>query len=255
MPSIVFIHGLFQNPDSWQKWQTLFAAKGHACTAPAYPFHDGRPAELRATINPQLGHLTFGQVVDHYRQTVAQLPEPPILIGHSMGGLVVQKLINFGLGRAGVAIDTAPPQGIFSVQWSFLKANLATVNPLAGDSVCLPSVSWFHYAFCNTMSLADTQHEYDRFVVPESRNIPRSSTGPEGHIDFTKPHAPFLFIAGGKDHIVPAELNKRNFAAYRDKHSRRDFKLFPNRTHYICGMTGWEEVAEFVADWIQAQPR
>lgn len=179
------------------------------------------------------------------------MPEKPLLIGHSMGGLALQKLINMDLGTAGVCIDSAPPKGIFSFEWSFLKANLPTINPLKGNSVCLPSVEWFQYSFCNTMTLEETRKEYEQFVVPESRNIPRSSTGKDGHIDFKKPHAPLLFIAGEKDHIIPASLNRKNFAAYQDRHSKRDFKEFVGRTHYICLQKDWQEVAGYIGDWIK----
>ncbi len=178
------------------------------------------------------------------------LSEKPVLIGHSMGGLVVQKLLEQALGFAGIVIDTAPPKGIFSSKWSFLKANLTTINPLKGDSVCVPTTKWFQYAFCNTMTLEQTQKEYDAYVVPESRNIPRSSTGKEGEIDFKKPHPPLLFIAGEKDHIIPSSLNKKNFSAYRDKNSVTAFKMFPDRTHYLCGQKNWEEIAAYIADWI-----
>lgn len=168
-----------------------------------------------------------------------------------MGGLAVQKLISLNKGVAGVCIDTAPPKGVFSLKWSFLKANLPTVNPLKGDSVCLPDVKWFQYAFCNLMSLEETQKEFDQFVVPESRNIPRSSTKVDGKIDFKKPHAPLLFIAGEKDHIIPSSLNKTNFNAYKDPGSKKDFKEFPERTHYICGQKNWQEVAEYILGWIK----
>jgi esterase/lipase len=149
-----------------------------------------------------------------------------------------------------VAIDTAPPKGIFSLKWSFLKAIFSTINPLKGNSVCVPSVEWFHYAFCNTMSLEETRSEYERYVVPESRNLPRSSTTDAGKIDFSKPHPPILLVAGEKDNIIPASLNMKNFEAYTNKESQTDFKEFPGRTHYICGQTGWEEVAEHIERWL-----
>lgn len=247
--TIVFIHGLFQNPHSWEKWEEYFNSLGYKCYSPAYPLHEGDPVDLRTNINPTLGKLTFAQVVDSLCTYIENLPEKPILVGHSMGGLVVQKLVEMGKGTAGVCIDSAPPKGIFSFKWSFLKANLSTINPLKGDSVCLPSVEWFHYAFCNTMTMEETQREYDKFVVPESRNIPRSSTGNEGKIDFHRPHNPLLFIAGEKDNIIPSSLNRRNFEAYTDTNSRKDFKIFNDRTHYICGQKNWEEVAAYIAQW------
>lgn len=249
--TIVFIHGLFQNPASWERWIEFFSARGYTCHAPAYPYHEGVPRELRRDPNPILGHVTFGDVIHHLEKFIDGLSEKPILIGHSIGGLAVQKLLAMDQGVMAAAIDSAPPKGVFSAQWSFLRANLPTVNPLAEDSVCLPSVNWFQYAFCNTMTLAETRVEYDRYVVPESRNIPRSTTGHDGAIDLAKPHRPLLFIAGEKDHIIPASLNLKNFMAYKDQTSLREFKVWPNRTHYICSMSGWEEVADYVAGWIE----
>jgi pimeloyl-ACP methyl ester carboxylesterase len=248
--TIVFIHGLFQNPKSWAKWKSRFEAKRYQCYTPAYPYHDGEPSDLRSKIDPNLGLLTFQHVIDSLAGFIDTLPERPMLIGHSMGGLAVQKLVATKRGVAGVCIDTAPPSGVFTFKWSFLKANLPAINPLKGNSVFTPDVEWFHYAFCNTMTLEQTQKEYDQFVVPESRNIARSSTGKEGRIYFNQPHNPLLFIAGEKDNIIPASLNKANFDAYKDKNSRRDFREFSDRTHYICGQENWEEVADFVEHWL-----
>ena len=248
--TIVFIHGLFMNPKSWKPWINYFEAKGYSCHAPAYPFHEGEPSELRKNPDPALATLTFGQVVESLVAFIDKLPEKPILIGHSMGGLAVQKLIELNKGVTGVCIDTAPPKGIFSFKWSFLKANLPTVNPLKGNSICIPDVEWYHYAFCNIMTMEETMTEFHKFVVPESRNIPRSSTKNDGKIDFKKSHAPLLFIAGEKDNIVPSSLNRKNFEAYTDKNSKIDFKEFPGRSHYICGQPHWEEVAGYISNWI-----
>jgi len=248
--TVVLIHGLFQNPKSWIEWKKYFEDRGYNCHTPSYPYHEGEPSELRTHIDPRLGNLTLSQVVSSLTSYIDQLPEKPILVGHSMGGMSVQKLIEAGKGVAGVCIDTAPPKGIFALKWSFLKANLSTVNPFKGDSPCLPSLNWFHYAFCNTMTMEQTKREYDLYVVPESRNIPRSSTKSDGKIDFTKPHVPLLFIAGQKDNIIPPSLNKKNFDAYSDPNSRKDFKVFPGRTHYICGQENWQEVADYILNWV-----
>jgi pimeloyl-ACP methyl ester carboxylesterase len=248
--TIVFIHGLFMNPTSWESWTKYFEAKGYKCYSPPYAFHDGNTIALRDNISPNLGKLTFGQVIDSLSTFIDKLPEQPILIGHSIGGLAVQKLIEINKGVAGICIDSAPPKGVFSFKLSFLKANLPIINPLKGNSVCVPTVKWFQYAFCNTMTLEQTQIEYDKFVVPESRNIARSSTMNDGKIDFKKPHNPLLIIAGEKDHIIPSSLNKKNFEAYKDKKSKIDFKEFDGRTHYICLQQNWEEVATYIKEWI-----
>lgn len=249
--SIVFIHGLFMNPISWEPWMKYFEDLGYKCYAPSYPFHDGKTNELRNSINPALGKLTLSEVIDSLTVFIDKLPEKPILIGHSMGGLVVQILIERKKGVAGICISSAPPKGIFSFKWSFLKANLPTINPFKGNSVCLPTVKWYQYAFCNTMTIEQTKIEYDKFVVPESRNIPRSSTKSDGKVDFKKAHNPLLFIAGEKDHIIPSSLNMKNLNAYKDKNSKKEFKEFPRRTHYICGQQNWEEVAAFIREWIE----
>jgi pimeloyl-ACP methyl ester carboxylesterase len=248
--TIVFIHGLFQNPLSWTEWKKYFEEKGYTCHSPAYPYHEGLPSDLRKNIDSRLGTLTLGQVVESLTEFIDRLPEKPLLIGHSMGGLTVQKLMSLNKGEAGICIDTAPPKGIFTFKWSFLKANLPTINLLKGNSVCLPSVKWFQYAFCNTMSMEETSVEYDHFLVPESRNIPRTSTGNDGYIDVKKPHNPLLFIAGEKDHIIPSSLNRNNYKAYTDKNSITEFKEFPGRTHYICGQRNWQEVAGFIVSWL-----
>jgi esterase/lipase len=167
-----------------------------------------------------------------------------------MGGLAVQKLIAINKGYAGVCIDSAPPKGIFTTSWSFLRGNLPTINPLKGNSVCLPGVEWFQYSFCNTMSIEETTVEYIKSVVPESRNIPRSSTKKDGYVDFRNPHNPLLFIAGEKDHLIPSLLNKKNFKAYKDKNSITDFMVFAGRTHYICGQCNWQEVAGYILNWL-----
>jgi len=248
--TIVFVHGLFMNPSSWTNWIKFYEAKGYKCYAPAYAYHEGKPSDLRFNINPNLGKLTFGQIINNLVSFIDKLPEKPILIGHSMGGLAVQKLIEMNKGAVGICIDTAPPKGIFSFKWSFIKANLPTINPFKGNSVCSPSVKWFRYAFCNTMTMEQTEIEFNKFVVPESRNIPRSSIMNDGKIDFKKPHNPLLLIAGEKDNIIPSSLNKKNFEAYKDNKSKIDFKEFADRTHYICGQKNWEEVAAYISEWI-----
>lgn len=247
---VVLVHGLFMNPLSWSNWKQYFETNGYIVHLPAYPYHEGSPVELRQNPDPKLAKLTFGQVVTSMSEFIDTLPSKPILIGHSMGGLVVQKLIEQGRGSLGVCIDTAPPQGVFSFKWSFLRANLPTINPFKGNSICKPSVKWFQYAFCNTMTLEQTKKEYEKFVVPESRAIPRSCTKAGGKIDFKKPHAPLLFIAGEKDRIIPSSLNHKNLLAYKDKTSTREFKVFKERTHYICGQDDWQEVADYIIDWI-----
>ena len=249
MKDIVFLHGLFMNPKSWKKWVQAFEAKGYTCHVPAYPYHEGDPTALRSAVPAGLGLLTLDRVNLGIWRLVSRMPEPPIAVGHSMGGLIVQILMNNGLLKAGVCISPAPPAGIGSMEWSFLRSNLPVINPLKGDTTYLMSRSHFHYTFCNTMSISASDQAYTEFLVPESRNIPRT-VRKSGKVDFTRPHAPLLFVAGTEDHIIPRSLVERNWSRYTERRSKAELKVFPGRGHFICGQPGWEEVARFVVRWL-----
>lgn len=250
--TIVFIHGLFVNPASWDEWKAYFEAKGYKCYTPANPYHEGNPADLRKHIDPRLARVNFEDVVNNIARLIDSLPEKPIIIGHSMAGLVVQKLIAMNKAAAGICIDGAPPVGIITLKWSFWKANLPAINPFKGNSVFVPTKKWFYYAFCNTMTRAESDKVFDEIAVPESRNIPRGTLKSFAKIDLKKPHNPLLIIAGEKDHIVPASLNKKNFEAYKDTSSIIAFKEFKGRSHYICGEPDWQEVAGYVLNWLNS---
>jgi pimeloyl-ACP methyl ester carboxylesterase len=254
MRDLLFIHGMFMNPKSWAEWVAWFGEKGYRCHTLAWPGHDGEPAELRKSPPELLRKLQLHDVVEHHRQRVKAFAEKPYLVGHSVGGLITQILVNEGLAHAAVALDSAPPQHIFAASWSFLKTNLPVVNPFAGDKPYQFTVEKFHYAFCNTMTLDETREVYERLVVPESRNVARSVAGKDAHIDFAKPHAPLLLIGGEKDNIVPWQLNEKTFKAYKDPGSVREFKVLPGRSHFLCGQPGWQETAALVDDWLRRYP-
>lgn len=249
--TIVFIHGLVQNPASWQEWKQYFEAKGYTCHTPANPFHEGDPKSLWENIDPRLRDLTFGDVVANMADFIDTLPEKPILIGHSMGGMCVQKLLAADKAEAGICINSAPPKGVTHLSWSFLKSNLPIINPFKGNAVFTPSVNWFHYACCPVETREYAAAHHAKFVTPESRNIARSLAGKDGYIDLTAPHNPLLFIAGEKDHTIPAALNRKNFEAYTDAGSTTHFKEFPGRVHTICHQENWQEVADYITDWLE----
>jgi pimeloyl-ACP methyl ester carboxylesterase len=248
--TVVFIHGLFVNPKSWADWKTYFEARGYTCYTPANPFHEGNPVQLRKNINPNLANVTFEDVINNLVRFIDTLPEKPIVVGHSLAGLAVQKLIAMDKAVAGIAIDGASPQGIVTTKWSFWKANFPVINFFKGNSVFEPTKKWFHYAFCNTMTRIESDIVFEQYVVPESRNIPRGTLKSFAKIDLTKPHHPLLIIAGEKDHIVPASLNRKNFNAYIDRRSITEYKEFKGRGHYTCGEPNWESVADYILHWL-----
>lgn len=249
--TIVLIHGLFVNNTSWQEWKTWFEAKGYTVYTPANPGHEGEPSRLRGSIHPALTKTGFKDVVDNIVKLIDTLPEKPIVIGHSLAGLVVQKLIELNKAAAGVSIDGAPPKNILA-PWSTIKIVYPVVDFFKGNSPYMGSRDWYHRAFFNNYSRQESDKLYDLVAVPESRRIARDTLlSSFAKVDFSKPHQPLLFIGGAKDNIFPSAFSKRIAGAYKDKNSITGFKEFAGRSHFIAGETGWQEVAEYVHNWIQ----
>jgi len=249
--TIVFIHGMFQNPKSWDKWITYFNEKDYNCIAPAWPMHEGEPADLRQNPPAGLGDLALQTIVDKMEGIVAGLEEKPILIGHSVGGLIVQLLVNKGLAEIGVAIDSVAPNAMLSFDWGFFKNSALIANPFKGNEPFYTDVESFHDSFCNTMTMEETERAFNETATHDSRNVLRDCMGEAGQIDLDTVHAPLLFIGGAEDQIIPADLNEKNSKAYTDEICITEFKEFTGRGHFICGQPGWEEVADYIADWLQ----
>jgi pimeloyl-ACP methyl ester carboxylesterase len=248
--TIVFIHGMFQNPRSWDKWITYFNEKGYNCIAPAWPLHEGVPADLRNNPPAGLGDLELQTIVDHFERIVTSQSEKPILIGHSVGGLIVQLLVAKGLAEMGVPIDSVAPNAMLAFDWGFMKNSALIANPFKGNEPFMMDLESFHGSFCNTMSMEETEQAYNETATHDSRNVLRDCMGEAGQIDLDLPHAPLLFIGGEEDEIIPYDLNQKNAEAYTDEVSIVDFKAFPNRGHWICGQQGWEEVADYISEWL-----
>jgi pimeloyl-ACP methyl ester carboxylesterase len=247
---VVFIHGMYMNGASWHPWVERASALGHDRHAPSWPYHDGEPAALREHIDPGLGRLTFGEVTDNLKRFIDTLPERPALVGHSIGALAVQKLVNDGYATAGVCIAPAPPRWVLSGDPHFVRANFPHVNPLAGNAPVQMTPERSHYAFANTMSEAASRSLFDQYVVPESRNVPRSTLTRQGQIDFRRPHPPMLFFGAARDHLTPAAMVKRNVLAYRKSEGVVDFRQFDGRSHIVCSEPGWEQVADTALAWL-----
>jgi pimeloyl-ACP methyl ester carboxylesterase len=249
--TIVFVHGMYLNGTSWAPWADWASKRGFSTHAPSWPFHDGSPATLRSAIDPALGKLDFLTVLEHFKRFIDTLPERPAVVGHSIGGLLAQKLLADGFATSAVAISSAPPQGIFTLDPTFTKANLPHVNPFAGNAPVEMTPERFHFTFCNTMTRAESDTAFEQFVVPESRNVPRSTLTKQAHIDWNAPHPPLLFLTGDSDHLTPLALVRKNFDAYRDTSSTREFLSYAGRSHFMCNQGGWEEVADRAFDWIE----
>jgi pimeloyl-ACP methyl ester carboxylesterase len=249
-PHVVFIHGMYLNGQSWQPWVERFVSSGFTCSTPSWPYHEGDPHTLRSQADPGLGDLTFSMVTQHLKSFIDALPERPILVGHSIGGLLVQRLVNDGYGSAGVSISSAPPPGVRSYSPHFLRANFPHINPFAGNRPVFMTPKRFHYAFCNTLTRAASDQAFEELVVPESRNVPRSTLGSSAKVDFSDARAPLLFLTGTRDHLTPVAMVRRNASKYKAAPGRVEYREFDGRSHFICGEPGWEEVVAAAIGWL-----
>ncbi len=251
--NIVFITGSFVTHHCWDDWQKYFQKKGYNTMAPPWPFKDASVQVLRdrQPNDTDLATLTLSQLINHYVKIVKEFPEKPIVIGHSLGGLVTQILVNKGLPAAGVAIHSVPPLGVFPYEFSFLKSGwhaLGVFTPV--KETYLMSFEDWQYAFVNEMPLKEQKKTYEKYPIPESKTVTRGALTKAAKIDFEKDHPPLLLTSGSEDHLIPAHLNLRNFKRYKKNKSIVDYKEFKGRTHFVLGQSTWKEDADFILDWL-----
>lgn len=252
--TIVFIHGLFMNNHTWDTWKAYFENEGYTCYAPAHPKHEGNPTELRANPPAGLEAVQFQDWISNLEAFIDDLPEKPILIGHSFGGLTAQKLVESGRAAAAILISSAPPKGVRTFKGSFLRANFPVISPFKGKTVYNPKEEkykkWFHSSIANTLTKNESDSLFEQFAVPESRETPRASLDDIAAIDTQKPHVPMLFLGGLEDVIVPNVLLRETVEKYSDPSSIVDSQYFEGKDHFICGAPGWEKVAAYSLNWL-----
>ncbi len=257
--TVVFLHGAWVTPRCWDQFVAFFEARGYRCLAPAWPGKDRPVAEIRADPSALAG-LGIAEIVDAYDRVIRALDEPPLLVGHSFGGLFVQLLLDRGLGAAGVAIDPAPPRGVVVYEPTAFRSLLRVLLTWRGwRRVVRWSFQDFRYAFVHTLPEADARAAYDTQVIPETGRV--FFQGALSMLDRRSPatvrfanleRAPLLLVAGTADHIVPASVVRRTFRRYAPAAAITDFREVPGRTHWIIAEPGWEEVAGTVAEWLEA---
>lgn len=254
--TIVLVHGLWLSPRCWEHWVTRYGRLGYRVLAPAWPGTESDAAAQRGHSGMTDG-LGIGEVADYYANYVRQLATPPIIIGHSFGGLLVQILLDRGLGATGVAIHPAPVKGVFGLPRSALRSAFPVLrNPRnRNKSIALTAEQW-HYGFTNTLGEEDSRTLYDRYHLPcTGRPLWQAATAnlrrhPATRVDLgNHDRAPLLLIAGGADHTVPASLVKETLARYGKSRAVTDFREFPARPHLTIAVPGWEEVADYALDW------
>ena len=256
--TIVLVHGFWVTPRSWEKWVEHYEGKGYRVLTPAYPGFEVEVEALREDPAP-IEALTFPAIVEHIGGLIDELDSPPIIIGHSAGGVLTQILLDHGYGAAGVAIDSVPAEGIKVVPVSQIRSLFPFLShPSSRHKAMGFTKEQFHYAFTNTLSREESDEVYERYHIPASGRLvwvgATANFTPghqENYVDFrNEDRAPLLFIAGSEDNIMPPAVNQSNVKHYRHAKSPTDYKEFEGRSHYsVIGGEGWEEVADYALEW------
>ena len=254
--TIVLIHGQWVTPSSWEKFKDYFESRGHKVIASPWPGINKDVAAMRRDPS-SLNGIGIEDLVAHYTTIIRGLSEPPIIMGHSFGGLIAQLLIDKGFGAAGVAIDSVPPKGILVLPLStYLALTPIFLRPSTFKKIFIFTFKKWCKVFGNTLSEAEARDEFEREVIPApGRAIWQaalSNVTPDSiaTINFrNNARAPLLFIGGEKDALMPAALNRKNFRKYAASSAITEYKEFPGRSHYIIAERGWEEVAQYALDW------
>ncbi|MEU5567792.1 alpha/beta hydrolase [Micromonospora musae] len=254
--TVVLIHGLWMTPRSWEGWVDRYQAHGLRVLAPSWPGMEGEVEQLRDDPTPIAGQR-IADIVDHYEQTIRALPRPPIIMGHSIGGLITQLLLDRGFGAAGVGVHPVAIKGVVKLPLSTLRSGFSILRNPANRHRAVPfTQDDFHYAFGNTMSRADSDRAWQRYAVPGAGHVlfesafanldPNSAAEVDTRRD---DRPPLLLIAGGADHVVPPGVVRSNAALYTKSRALTAYHPFPGRSHFTVGEPGWEEVADFALNW------
>ncbi len=254
--TIVLVHGFWVTPRSWEDWIAHYEAKGYTVLAPGYPGFEVEVEALNADPSP-IEALTVPAIIERLEEVVGALDRPPILIGHSAGGAFVQILLDHGYGAAGVAINSAPTEGVPVVPFNQLRATFPVLrNPANRHRAVAFTHEQWHYAFTNTFDKAESRRLYERYHVPASGAIFWGSVLANvqpGHqatwVDYgNDDRAPLLFISGEMDNLMPPAIQRSNARHYRSS-ALTEILEYPGRGHLLPSQEGWQEVADDALDW------
>jgi alpha-beta hydrolase superfamily lysophospholipase len=255
---VVFIHGLWLHATSWQPWIELFASAGYRPVAPGWPHEAATVAEARE--NPDaVANLSIDEVTDHYAGIIAGLDEPPVIIGHSFGGLFAEKLLGQGHGAGAVAIDPAQIKGVLPLPLAQLRAGLPALgNPANLHRSVTLTKKEFRFGFGNAVSEEESDELFERWTIPSpARPLFQAAAAnfvmhAQAAVDTANAdRGPLLLISGTADHTVPDVVTRSTFKQYRDSTAVTELKQFEGRGHSLTIDSGWRDVAEAILEWLK----
>ncbi|GAB3596677.1 alpha/beta hydrolase [Microbacterium tumbae] len=259
---IVLIHGLWMTPASWHTWAERFRARGHEVIIPGWPGIDDRSVEDIRRDPSALKGIGLKQIVDHYERIIRALPEKPIIMGHSFGGVITQMLADRGVGAAYVAVAPGQTAGITTLPLSTLWTGTPILsNPFGRNGAKPLSKRHFHFTFGNDLPREASDHLWEEFAVNSYNRVffegvasAFNEKGGVTHVDYGRTdRAPLLVLTGEIDHVVPPAIGEAIVAKYRGTGSPSivDYKEYPGRTHRLVSQDGWEEIADDALDWAE----
>jgi pimeloyl-ACP methyl ester carboxylesterase len=260
--TIVLIHGFWVTPRSWEHWVTHYERRGFRVLAPGYPGFEVEVEALNADPTP-IEQVTVPAIIEHLESVVGGLDRPPILMGHSAGGVFTQVLLDHGFGACGVAINSAPTEGVKVIPLSQVRATFPVLkNPANRHKAVGFTPDQWHYAFTNTFDEKESIALYERYHVPASGHIFWGSVlanihpgKDDNHVDYrNEGRAPLLFVSGEKDNLMPPSVQRSNAKHYNDA-VVTEVKEYPGFPHLLPAAPGWEQVADDALDWALAHAR
>jgi non-heme chloroperoxidase len=259
---VVFVHGLWLHSTSWQPWADRFRDAGFDPVMPEWPGVPDTVAEAREHPESQAG-VGIDEVVEHHARIVESLPTPPVLVGHSFGGLVVQSLLDRGLGRAGVAIDPAPIRGVVRLPPAQIRSAFPVLsNPANRKRAVSLTPSQFRASFGNALPAEESEQLHERWTIPGpgrplfqaalANMTPRSRAATA--VDTRRAErAPLLIISGGADRTIPDSVSRATYKLYGRSAAVTEFRQFPDRGHSLTVDSGWSEIADAALEWLRRQ--
>ena len=255
---VVFVHGLWLLPRSWDRWAAVFEEAGYTTLTPGWP--DDPQTVGEANAKPEVfAHKSVGQVADHFDEVIRGLKKKPAIIGHSFGGLLAQILAGRGLASATVAIDAAPFRGVLPLPFSALKSAWPVLGNPANTKRAIPlTFEQFRFGFANAVSEAEAKDLYETFAVPAS-GVPlfQAATAnldpwTEAKVDTDNPdRGPLLIISGERDNTVPRAIADASFKRQQRNKGVTEFVEIPNRGHALTIDSGWRAVADTSLAFVQ----
>ena len=257
-PTVVFIHGLWLHSTSWQPWIDLFTEHGYTCSAPGWPGEPDTVDTAREQPDAVAG-LGIDDVVDHYASLISVLPTPPVLIGHSFGGMIAEKLLGNDAAAATIAIDAAQIKGVLPLPLSALRSTLPVFkNPANRHRSVSLTADQFRYGFGNAIPAEESDAIWERWAVPapgkplfEAATANFSPHSPAAVNTGNEGRGPLLLMMGGQDHTVPESITKATLKQYRHSDAKTELVEFADRGHSLVVDHGWRDIADGCLSWLK----